>query len=79
MTDYEVLNSYTLQPDGTIACRQRTAIYLDPRQPAYFSARGRAVAVYDYDLTLTRVTPPGDAPPGAVACVMTPKDVIQCV
>lgn len=79
VSDYEVLTSFTLQGDGSITATQRTAVFLDPRQPLYFEALGRAVAIYDAQLSMRRVGPPADAPEGAVACVDTPKGVAQCV
>lgn len=78
VTDYEVLTEYMRQSDDTVTARQVTAVYLDPRNPRYFNAGGRAVAIYRYSLSLSRVpTPTGDG--GTVTCVETPKDVIQCI
>jgi hypothetical protein len=57
-----------------VSARQRTLLYLEPRDQLYFSARGRAVAAYDYELQLERV-----AVEGATACVETPKQVTQCI
>ncbi len=54
---------------------QRTAVYLEPRDAKYFQARGRAVAIYDYTLTMQRVP----APEGANVCVETFKGVTQCI
>jgi hypothetical protein len=36
VTDYETITSYTLTSPGRVTGRQRTAVYLDPRHPAYF-------------------------------------------
>jgi hypothetical protein len=55
--------------------RQRTLLYLEPRDALFFEARGRAVGVYDYTQEWVRVA----APEGATACVETPKDVVQCI
>ncbi|KAI8467836.1 MAG: hypothetical protein J3K34DRAFT_523389 [Monoraphidium minutum] len=38
-----------------LAVRQRVAAYLQPQDPLYFQAGSRAVAVYDYAYTYTRV------------------------
>ena len=53
-------------------------MYLDPRAPLYFKANGRAVAVYEYELSMVRQTTE-DGAGGRVVCVQTPKDVVQCV
>jgi hypothetical protein len=73
--DYEVLTALARVGETKLIGRQRTLLYLEPRDELYFSARGRAVAVLDYELQYTRVA----APEGATACVETPKDVIQCI
>lgn len=77
--DYEVVTSFRFENEGLVQATQRVAVYLQPQDAAYFQAGGRAVTVYDYALTLTRVGPDGGAPAGAAACVPTPKDVVQCV
>ena len=79
VTDYELLHEYRLEKDGLVTGRQRSALYLQPQQAQYFEAGGRAVAVYDYDFVMRRVPPQGDAPEGALACVPTPKGVVQCL
>lgn len=79
VTDYEVLNEYRLVSPGVVKGRQRSLLYLQPQDPLYFESGRKAVAVYDYEFTMTRVAPAEDAPMGAVACVPTPKDVIQCL
>lgn len=79
MSDYEVINSYQRAARNEVRVRQRTAVYLDPRQPLYFQAAGRAVAVLDTDIVLSRQPAPPDAPPGAEACVLTSKGVNQCI
>lgn len=77
--DYEVMHSWRQLAPGLVQGRQRSCLYLQPQERRYFSAAGRAVAVYDYRFSMRRVAPEADAPAGAVACVPTPKDVIQCV
>lgn len=81
VTDYEVLNEYRKVKDDTsvILGKQRSVVYLQPQEALYFEARNRAVAVYDYEFAMKRVGVPGDAPSGAVSCVQTPKNVVQCV
>ena len=84
VSDYEVINEFRKVGAGKIVGRQRSLLYLQPQDALYFEAFGgnfgnKAVAVYDYEFTMTRVAVPGDAPRGAVACVETPKDVIQCL
>ncbi|KAI8464780.1 MAG: hypothetical protein J3K34DRAFT_439122 [Monoraphidium minutum] len=73
--DYEVATVFALVSPSRIVARQRTLLYLEPRDDLYFQARGRAVAAYDYELSYRRVA----APSGATACVETPKDVVQCI
>jgi hypothetical protein len=46
-----------VQP-GVVVAQQRVAIYLQPQEPLFFEALGRAVAVYDYENRLTRVAAP---------------------
>lgn len=70
----QVVTAYVLTAPGRVSARQRTLLYLEPRDQLYFSARGRAVAAYDYELQLERV-----AVEGATACVETPKQVTQCI
>lgn len=77
--DYEIMHSYRLAAPGVVEGRQRSCLYLQPQEERFFQAAGRAVAVYDYRFRMTRLPPPGDAPPGAAACVQTPKAVWQCV
>jgi len=78
-TDYEVMTVYEAFGGGLIRARQRTALYLQPYDPSYFKAFGRAVAIYDHDLEMQRVPAPPDAG-GADACVKTPKeDYVQCL
>ncbi|KAG7671449.1 hypothetical protein NADE_000913 [Nannochloris sp. 'desiccata'] len=79
VTDYEVINEYRLIAPGKIEGRQRSLLYLTPQDPNYFRAGNKAVTMYDYAFTMTRESPEADAPQGAVACVPTPKDVIQCL
>jgi hypothetical protein len=63
---------------GRIRAVQRTAVYLEPRDALYFEARGHPVAMYDYELELTRVEV-ADNLGRPVVCVETPKSVVQCV
>lgn len=78
--DYETINEYSLVAEGHVQGVQRTAIYLEPRDPLFFQAGGRAVAVYDYSIEMRRREAPEDARAmGAVACVLTSKGVVQCL
>lgn len=79
VSDYEVLNEFRKVGPGKVVGRQRSILYLNPQDELFFQAGNRGVAVYDYDFEMERVPSPADAPPGAVACVTTPKDVAQCV
>ncbi|GBG00009.1 hypothetical protein Rsub_12787 [Raphidocelis subcapitata] len=72
--DYEIVTAFALTAPGRVSARQRTLLYLEPRDELFFSARGRAVAVYEYDLEFERVPVEG-----AIACVDTPKSVTQCI
>ncbi|CAG9467093.1 unnamed protein product [Pedinophyceae sp. YPF-701] len=53
--DYEVLWRWEVERDGVVRARQRRAEYLQPQDQLYFDAKGRAIAVYDYDVTMCRV------------------------
>ncbi|KAL4421566.1 hypothetical protein ABPG75_010857 [Micractinium tetrahymenae] len=77
--DYEILHSYRPTAPGAVEGRQRSCLYLQPQEERFFQAAGRAVAVYDYRFNMRRLLAPEDAPPGAAACVQTPKAVWQCV
>ena len=89
--DYEILNEYTRKSsgggrrnssDGTdlIKGRQRSMLYLQPQDELYFQSGGKPVVVYDYEFEMKRVKAPEDAQEmGAVACVLTPKQVVQCI
>jgi hypothetical protein len=76
--DYEIMHRYELLAPGRIRAVQRTAVYLEPRDALYFKAGGHPVAVYDYELELVR-TEVADTLGRPVACVETPKDVVQCI
>jgi len=80
VNDYEVVTVYAQTAAGRVEGVQRSVVYLEPRDQLYFEAGGRGVAVYDYQFVMERVPPPADAAElGAVACVLTPKNVTQCV
>lgn len=79
VTDYEVVNEYRSVGEGKVVGRQRSLLYLHPQEPLYFRAQFHPVALFDYEFEMQRLPAPGDAPLGAVACVLTPKDVNQCV
>jgi hypothetical protein len=73
--DFEVITSYSLLSPRRVQGKESVALFLDPRHPLYFNAGGRAVGVLDYEFEMERVA----APAGANACVLTPKDVVQCI
>ncbi|AGY60635.1 DUF6816 family protein [Gloeobacter kilaueensis] len=50
----ETVTLYSRTRTG-IGAEQMTAVYLDPREPAYFEAGGRAVSAYRYRLEFRRV------------------------
>ncbi len=67
---------YQRETEGLVKGRQRIALYPSPGfqlGPVY------AAAVFDFDLVMKREAVPADAPSGAVACIVTPKDVAQCL
>jgi hypothetical protein len=51
----ETTTRYQLLVDGNITAQQVTAIYLSPQDPDYFQALQQPVALYRYDLGLTKV------------------------
>lgn len=78
VNDYEVLTQYELQGPGHVTATQLSAVYLDPRQPRYFQAANKAVAVYTFQWDM-RLQQSADGAGGQVTCVLTPKDVVQCI
>lgn len=54
LNEVETTSSYTLLDSDNIIAEQVTAIYLSPRDPDYFTADDRPVALYHYHLDLTR-------------------------
>lgn len=59
LNEVETTTSYQLENSGNISADQITAIYLSPKDPDYFTAAGRPVALYRYDLELLPVESPG--------------------
>lgn len=55
LNEVETTTSYHLQNSGDISADQITAIYLSPKDPDYFAAAGRPVALYRYQLELLPV------------------------
>ncbi len=55
LNEVETTTSYQLQNSGNISADQITAIYLSPKDPDYFAAGGRPVALYRYQLELLPV------------------------
>lgn len=52
LNQVETTTAYQLQKSGAIAANQITAIYLSPKDPDYFAAAERPVALYRYQLEL---------------------------
>lgn len=52
LNEVETTSAYHLLKPGNIEAEQITAIYLSPQDPDYFTAAGRPVALYRYDLSL---------------------------
>ena len=53
--DYAVLSRFRQQADGSVQVAQRVAAFMQPQDALYFEAGDRAVALYDYSHTYTRV------------------------
>jgi len=51
----ETTTAYHWRSAGRVEAEQFTAVYLSPKDPDYFVARDRPVALYRYDLRLDRV------------------------
>jgi hypothetical protein len=79
--DFQILSRFERvgnDGDGNeVAMRQRVGVFLTPQATLYFEAASVAVALYDYEMRLTRVATlaQGGQP---LVCVETPKDVTQC-
>jgi len=87
--DTETITEYRLANTNNanhVTATQRIACYLTPNPNSkegvlWQSVAGKAVAFFDYELDLRRVTEPFVLSDGSVqerACVTTPKDVVQC-
>jgi hypothetical protein len=57
LNQVETTTDYHYSNKGKITADQITAIYLSPQDPQYFKAGDRAVALYRYQLTLSKVSP----------------------
>ena len=69
ISDAETINVFELQTDGRVRARQRVLRFLTPNPNSqegalWQEARGRAVALLDYDLELER-RGDVDQPPGS--------------
>jgi len=57
--DYMMITCYHAPSSSTdtpaVESRMRVAAFLQPQDPLYFDAGGKAVAVYDYALTMQKV------------------------
>ncbi|MEG3440265.1 hypothetical protein V0288_24270 [Pannus brasiliensis CCIBt3594] len=56
LDEVEVTTDYRRLPDGKIVADQIAAVYLSPRDPDYFRARSRPVALDRYRLELSPLT-----------------------
>ncbi|MDJ0731917.1 MAG: hypothetical protein QNJ33_18200 [Crocosphaera sp.] len=54
LNEVETTTDYQLIDPNTVEAKQVTAIYLSPKDPDYFKAIERPVAVYKYDLILDK-------------------------
>ncbi len=54
LNEVESTTAYSLDAPGQITADQVTAIYLSPQDPNYFTAAGRPVALYRYQLIMER-------------------------
>jgi len=80
VADYQIVSRFEQLAPGRVALRQRVGVYLTPQAERYFEALNTAVALYDYELTMERMTQLAEDGSGAaLTCVQTPKDVVQCV
>ena len=55
LNEVETTTAYNLLSSGQVQADQVTAIYLSPQDPNYFTAAGRPVALYRYNLDLVPV------------------------
>lgn len=58
LNEVETTSAYSLLNPEQIEAEQITAIYLSPRDPDYFKASGRPVALYRYHLDLDKISTP---------------------
>jgi DNA-binding protein len=83
--DMEMTTEYTLQDDNHVSAISRIAIFLTPNRNSprqEKSISGKAIAFYDFEINMHRnLETFVDSKSGKTverACVLTPKDVIQC-
>lgn len=79
VSDYQILCRFERKGPDDVLLTQRVAVYLTPQDPAYFDVANAAVGVYTYTINMRRNT--ADSPDGGprLACVETPKEVVQCI
>eukprot|EP00850_Spirogloea_muscicola_P019550 SM000193S05174 [mRNA] locus=s193:113921:115871:+ [translate_table: standard] len=53
--DYEVISRFHRVNDQLVTVQQRVAAFLQPQDAAYFEVGSKAVAIYDYNLTMTKL------------------------
>lgn len=86
VSDTESTTEYTFVDDNLITVVSRIAVYLTPNPNSregvlWQQVGGKAVAIYDYEMQMVRNLETFVGENGkevTKACVLTPKDVIQC-
>jgi len=86
VSDSETITEFRKIDDDHVNAVSRIAVYLTPNPNSregilWQQVGGKAVAFFDYELDMTRIKESFNMNDGSTmerACVMTPKDVIQC-
>lgn len=86
VSDTETITEYRRISDNEIEAWNRIAVYLTPNPNSregilWQQTGGKAVAFYDYEIDMKRILEDFQLPDGSRqsrACVLTPKDVVQC-
>lgn len=79
VSDYQIVCRFQRRSPDDVLLTQKVCVYLTPQDAAYFDVASQAVGVYSYTIAMARQTvasPDGGGPP--LACVETPKAVVQC-
>lgn len=86
VSDTETITEYTKVTDDYVVAVSRIAVYPVPNPNnregvLWQQVGGRAVAFYDYEMDMHRMTEEFQLSDGTKvrrACVATPRDVVQC-